>query len=140
MGGTICYIPFSSEIDEDIEISLTSNDTKNSQMVTILTTPTNDDGISPAINSISQNFPNPFNPVTTINYSVKEESAVNIGIYNVKGQLVKILVNDTKSAGYHNIIWNGKDENSVKSVSGVYFYKVKIGNDFTDNKKMLLLK
>ncbi len=84
-------------------------------------------------------FPNPFNPTTTINYSLNENSKVSLNIYNIQGQKVKQLVNDHLSAGQHSVIWNGKDDNSKFVSSGIYFYKLKTAN-FENTKRMILLK
>ena len=88
---------------------------------------------------LHSNYPNPFNPVTNIAYSVKEAGNVTLQVYNIKGQLVKTLVNDVREAGSFTTTWSGRD-NSNKSVSsGVYFYKMKTGN-YTSTKKMILMK
>ncbi len=85
------------------------------------------------------NYPNPFNPVTNIAYSINETGNVTIDVYNLKGQLVKSLVDEVIEIGDHIVTWNGRD-NSNKSVSsGVYFYKMKSSN-FTSTKKMILIK
>jgi hypothetical protein len=88
---------------------------------------------------LHKNYPNPFNPTTTINYSLKENVKVSLKIYNIKGQLVKTLVNDIKPAGEHSIIWDGRDYNGNRVSSGIYFYKLKAG-DFQKVRKMILLK
>ena len=100
----------------------------------------NEDPSVPAIlTELKGNFPNPFNPETTIRYSVSEKNPVRIDIYNVKGQVVRTLVNEEKASGNHSVVWNGKD-NSGRSVgSGVYFYKMKAGK-FSSSKKMILMK
>ncbi|MBT3755149.1 MAG: T9SS type A sorting domain-containing protein [Candidatus Cloacimonetes bacterium] len=88
----------------------------------------------------SWNYPNPFNPSTTISFSVSQTSSfVTLGIYNLKGQKVKNLVNDQLPAGQHSVVWNGKDDNKKSVSSGIYFYKL-ITEDNTETKKMLLLK
>jgi hypothetical protein len=88
---------------------------------------------------LHENYPNPFNPTTTISFSLSEDSHSSLTIYNIKGQKVKTLVNEELRAGTHNVIWNGKD-NSDKSVSsGVYFYRLNTGNN-SFSKKCLLLK
>ena len=86
-----------------------------------------------------ENYPNPFNPTTTINYSLKENSRVSLNIYNIKGQKVKQIVNSQLSVGQHSVIWNGKDDNGKSISSGIYFYKLKTAN-FEKTKKMILLK
>ena len=92
----------------------------------------------PAVSTLS-NYPNPFNPTTTINYTTKVAGNVNVGVYNIKGQLVKTLVNKYQTADAHSVTWNGNDENGNKSVSGVYFYKLST-NDTVEVQKMLMLK
>ncbi|MCK4654686.1 MAG: T9SS type A sorting domain-containing protein [Candidatus Cloacimonetes bacterium] len=85
------------------------------------------------------NYPNPFNPTTTISYSLKENAKVSLNIYNIKGQKVKTLVNETKPAGEHSAIWNGRDSNGNRVSSGIYFYKLK-SNRYEKIKKMILIK
>jgi hypothetical protein len=89
---------------------------------------------------LHQNYPNPFNPTTTISFSVAQTlSFVILDIYNIKGQLVKILIDEKLPAGNHQVTWNGKDDNGKHVASGIYFYKMKTVN-FEKTKKMLLLK
>jgi hypothetical protein len=100
-----------------------------------------DDPDLPAIDQLvlKQNYPNPFNPTTTIAYSLPEASKVRLDIYNVKGQLVKTLVNAEMSAGMHSVVWNGRDSNNAAVASGVYFYRVS-SPKATQTKRMLLMK
>jgi hypothetical protein len=99
----------------------------------------NNNNIIPLKNELAANYPNPFNPTTTIKYGLKSDSNVNLAIYNLKGQLVKTLVNKHQKAGYHKIVWNGKDNNGKTASSGVYFFRIKAGK-FTSTKKMIMLK
>ncbi|MCK5052372.1 MAG: T9SS type A sorting domain-containing protein [Candidatus Cloacimonetes bacterium] len=85
------------------------------------------------------NYPNPFNPVTNIAYSINETGNVTIDVYNLKGQLVKSLVNKVLETGDHIVTWNGRDNSNKSVASGVYFYKMKSSN-FTATKKMILMK
>ncbi len=89
--------------------------------------------------TLEQNYPNPFNPTTTISYQLKEPGKVNLDIYNLRGQLVKSLVVESQEAGYHSIIWNGKDNKNRSVASGVYLYRLKCGNN-VQTKRMLLIK
>jgi hypothetical protein len=100
----------------------------------------NDDPGTPVVaTELHGNFPNPFNPETTIRYSVKEASPVTIEIYNVKGQLVRTLVSEAKAAGNYNVTWNGRDNNGNAAASGVYFYKMNAGK-YSSTKKMIMMK
>jgi hypothetical protein len=83
---------------------------------------------------LEQNFPNPFNPTTTIGYGVKEKSSVKITVLNAIGEEVALLVNEEKESGYHTIEFN-----AANFPSGVYFYQLKAG-DFVELKKMVLMK
>ncbi len=88
---------------------------------------------------LKQNYPNPFNPTTTIAYSLPEASNVQLDIYNIKGQLVKSLVNAEMPAGMHSVVWDGRDMNNQAVASGVYFYRVSSPKN-TQTKRMLLMK
>ncbi len=88
---------------------------------------------------LSQNFPNPFNPTTTIRFALPEDATVSLRIYNIHGQLVRTLANGSFSAGSHNFTWDGTDENGLKVVSGMYFYQLQ-SRDYQEVKKMLMLK
>jgi molybdopterin-binding protein len=106
--------------------------------VTLLTS--SDDDLTPDGMELISNFPNPFNPSTTISFSVAQTSSfVTLDIYNIKGQKVKTLINDRFDAGAHQVVWDGKDDNNKPVSSGIYFYKLKAGN-FEQTKKMILLK
>ena len=95
---------------------------------------------------LSQNFPNPFNPETKIEYSLPKADFVTLSIYNISGHLVRNLVEEHKTAGNHSVIWDAKNNNRVKVSSGVYFYSFKTGDhkQFATNvvltKKMILMK
>ena len=85
------------------------------------------------------NYPNPFKPSTVIEYSLPIRSDVSVVVFNLLGQQVKALVNETQSAGIHSVEWNGTDENGNGLASGIYFYRV-IANDFSETRKMVMLK
>jgi carboxyl-terminal processing protease len=82
-----------------------------------------------------QNYPNPFNPATRISYSLAKSGFVRLKIYNILGQEIQTLVNKFQKAGNYNIIFDAKN-----LASGVYFYQLKVGNDFQKTKKMLLMR
>lgn len=87
---------------------------------------------------ITQNFPNPFNPSTTIQYSLPSEGKVIISIYNILGSSVATLINEEKSAGCYNVTWNGKDNFDNDVTSGVYFYIIKFSNKSISRKMVLM--
>jgi hypothetical protein len=94
---------------------------------------------------LSQNFPNPFNPATVIEYALPRGSEVKIQIYNVLGQKVRTLVDEHQEPGYKMIRWDGKDDSRTEVSSGIYFYRIVAhtvhgGEDFVKCRKMTLLK
>ncbi len=98
-------------------------------------TPNYGDGIVlPESYRLSQNFPNPFNAGTVIEFDLPEQSYVAIEIFDLLGRRVEILVDHVKEAGYHQVTWDAADQ-----PSGIYFYKIE-ARDFAQAKKMLLLK
>ena len=94
----------------------------------------------PDIPILCNNYPNPFNPSTTIGFSIPNESKIKISVYNIKGQRVKNLINEKCNRGNHKVIWDGKDSNNKSVVSGVYFYKLDVNGKTEAIKKCLLLK
>jgi hypothetical protein len=91
-------------------------------------------------NYLSQNFPNPFNPTTTIEFSIQIDSKVELSIYNIKGQRVKTLTDNHFEKGNHSIIWNGDDDSGKVVSSGIYFYKLIIDSKTEAVRKCLLMK
>jgi len=101
-------------------------------------TPNGDLEITP-VTLNATNYPNPFNPETTISYDVSQKGSVTVDIYNIKGQKVKSLVSENQEAGKHSIIWQGDNDQGKQISSGTYFYKIKsAGQEVV--KKMLLMK
>jgi hypothetical protein len=98
------------------------------------------DNVSPRTNALSQNYPNPFNPVTTIEYSIARPGAVSLRIYNVAGQLVRTLVDEVQSPDtVAPVLWKGHNNAGNPVSSGVYFYRL-VTPDFTQTRKMVMLK
>ncbi|MBP7309919.1 MAG: T9SS type A sorting domain-containing protein [Candidatus Cloacimonetes bacterium] len=91
------------------------------------------------VNNLNNNYPNPFNPTTTISFSLAKAGKTTLAIYNLKGQLVTNLVNGEMNEGQHHIVWNGRDAHNRGVASGMYFYSLQSG-DFRAVKKMLLMK
>jgi hypothetical protein len=89
---------------------------------------------------LRQNYPNPFNPVTTIHFNIEDPAAVtSLKVYNLKGQLVRTLIDAQLTAGDHQQSWDGQDDAGNSVSSGVYLYRLQNGNSIT-MKKMVLSK
>ena len=86
-----------------------------------------------------QNFPNPFNPVTAINFELPVTSQVTLEVYNLLGQKVATLVNEFREAGAHTVVWDGRNELGQSVSTGLYLYRIDAG-DFSATKKMIMLK
>jgi hypothetical protein len=91
--------------------------------------------------SLSQNSPNPFNPYTTIQYSIpgNKEVSIRIKVYDIRGDIVKTLVDGESEPGKHSVTWNATDDEGKRISSGIYIYKLEAGS-FTQTRKMLLLR
>ncbi|MCH2657338.1 MAG: T9SS type A sorting domain-containing protein, partial [Dehalococcoidia bacterium] len=97
------------------------------------------DMISPIEFSLSDNYPNPFNPSTSIDFSIAEPSIVDLLIYDASGRLVKTLVSENKGVGSYTVNWDGTNNNGVSVSAGMYLYKINTEN-YVETKKMLLVK
>ncbi|MGD1048948.1 MAG: FlgD immunoglobulin-like domain containing protein, partial [Candidatus Krumholzibacteriaceae bacterium] len=94
---------------------------------------------TPRAYRLAQNFPNPFNPSTTIQYDMKEKGLVRIKIYNVAGELVRTLVCEMKNAGSYSVAWDGKSNLGTGVASGIYFCRMQT-KEFSATKKLVLLR
>ena len=95
--------------------------------------------LSPETFALHQNYPNPFNPETNISYDLSKDGATSIAVYDMRGTLVKTLINGLQSSGYKSVQWNATNNQGEPVSAGVYLYKIQAG-DFVDTKKMILLK
>lgn len=86
-----------------------------------------------------QNYPNPFNPTTTIKYQLPQSTEVSLKIYNLLGQLIKILIDEKQMAGNYSVIWDGENDNGQLVASGIYIYMIHTKN-FVKVKKMVLIR
>ncbi|MEO8400103.1 MAG: T9SS type A sorting domain-containing protein [Ignavibacteriaceae bacterium] len=132
---TVDILQFLNDKDEDQELAGADTSMNHPVMITPVV------GIKeknlnkiPTEYNLSQNFPNPFNPSTTINYSIVKGSDVNITLYNSAGKEVEVLVDSYKNAGIYSINYSNKNLSS-----GIYYYRIKT-NNFTQTRKMVLLK
>ena len=89
--------------------------------------------------NLDNNYPNPFNPGTTISYSIADHENVEIDIFNVAGEHIISLVNENKEPGSYQVYWDGEDGNKNKVSSGIYIYRLNAGK-LSISKKMILLK
>ena len=86
------------------------------------------------------NYPNPFNPETSIRYDLTADANVSLMIYDVLGRQVRTLVNGHRSGGYHNAVWDGRDNSYNAVPSGVYIYRLMVDNKVVDTRKMVMVK
>ncbi len=93
----------------------------------------------PELFTLHHNYPNPFNPITSLRYNLPEDGLVNITIYDMVGRIVKTLINDSQTAGFKSVQWNATNERNEPVSSGLYLYTIQAG-EFRQTKKMLLLK
>ncbi len=104
----------------------------------------NNSTILPQEFTLKQNYPNPFNPSTTIEFSLPVNANVKIVIYNLLGQEVATILNETRNAGNHSIVWNSTNSESYQLSSGIYFYEINAegidGKNFHEFRKMVLIK
>lgn len=99
----------------------------------------NDNHAEIVTTALAGNYPNPFNPETTIAFSLEKAGSVKLEVYNIRGQRVKTLANGNMDKGKHNIVWNGRDSNGNQVSSGLYLYRLTTEKkEF--NSKMILLK
>ena len=112
-----------------------------SDMVSIIPEPVSDkdDPVIPLQTELHRNFPNPFNPETTIEFSLKQSGNICIEIYNIRGQRIRALVNEFMTSGTHLVVWNGLDDFGHTVGSGLYFYRMST-DEYVGVKRMTLLK
>ena len=99
----------------------------------------NEVDLLPKTFALHDNYPNPFNPNTTIRFDLPSEADVSILVFNVLGQKIKTIEKSQMNPGYHSIIWNATNAQGSQVSAGMYFYQLRT-NDFVKTKKMILLK
>jgi len=140
---SITYLPtigFSGSVGFFYVIS-DGNGGMDDALITITVTPKSAvmDQNVPSIYALFQNFPNPFNPVTTISYALPKKSRVILRIFSITGSEIRTLIDEEKSAGSYKAIWDARDRFGRSVGSGIYFYQLNAGT-FTERRKMLLVR
>jgi len=95
--------------------------------------------LMPRVFALNPNYPNPFNPMTKISFSLPEAQDVRLEVYGVDGRKVVTLLNETRGPGLHEVIWNGQDDSGRQAASGMYFYRINAG-PYSEVRKMTLMK
>jgi hypothetical protein len=93
----------------------------------------------PVVTALTSIYPNPFNPRTTVAFDLAVGGSVQIGVYNLRGELVRTLVDESRPAGRHEVRWDGVDQSGRQVASGTYFARLVAGGK-EQRRKMLLLK
>jgi subtilisin family serine protease len=125
-------------------VTIHTNDPAHANVVVpctlnVIHTEIDGDQVIPTDFSLSQNFPNPFNPLTEISFGLSVPGIVSLEIYDIMGRRVKTLVNENRLAGLHKAIWDSSNDHGEKVASGVYLYKLAQGNNVI-TRKMVMLK
>jgi uncharacterized repeat protein (TIGR01451 family) len=132
------YVENTASVFFDFNDPVVTNTVKNTFLDEPCATPVSHDPL-PQSNYLGSNYPNPFNPTTTITYGMAAQGHVTIAIYNINGSLVRTLVSDDKPAGWYTANWDGRDQAGRPVASGVYFSQMRAGK-FSGSKKLVLLK
>jgi hypothetical protein len=143
----LTFLEGCSEGEHEIRLQITSNDVhcwNETFTIDVITGIEDEESDLPTVFALEQNYPNPFNPSTTIKYAIppspskgeglREGFAVSLKVFNLLGQEITTLVNETQRPGYYEVIWD-----AIGQPSGVYFYKLTAGH-FSETKKMILLR
>lgn len=115
------------------------DDADNSQFVSMVVALSGERGDIPKTFDLMRNYPNPFNPLTTITYQVPEQRRVSIRVYNLLGQKLRTLIDAPVPAGIYKVTWDGKDERGELVGSGIYFYQMRAG-EFVKSYRMVLIR
>ena len=132
------------ERDYSGNVVITSNDENNPETVINVNAAgafvsVEDEVAVPLTTKLNKNYPNPFNPQTTISYVLQQKKHVTIDVYNILGQKIITLVDEEKNPGRHQVVWDGSNDKGSKVASGIYLYRM-ITPEYRESKKMLYLK
>ncbi|NQT96695.1 MAG: T9SS type A sorting domain-containing protein [Candidatus Marinimicrobia bacterium] len=132
--GETTYFSMAVVFGEDLDDLLT-----NAGAISALSIDQNDKNLLPQMVYLYPNYPNPFNPITTIRYQLMQDSHVTLAVYDILGREIRTLVDREMTADNHSILWDAKNNAGKTVASGVYIYQLKVG-DFRTVKKMVLLR
>ncbi len=137
------FVSFSEDVDQNYSVLITANSEQTSASGQILIRAFEDvddeDNVQTPQTLGLTNYPNPFNPTTTISFSLEKKSTITLSIYNIKGQLINELAEDMYSQGTHTIEWDGAEERGKRVTSGIYFIRLKT-SDSEVVRKVALIK
>jgi len=141
---TLIFSTNEDVVQEEVEVSITrlrwnENEPEYDVATTLLVVGIDESGMIPEEYNLAQNFPNPFNPSTTIKYGLPEDSNVSLIIYDLRGNVVQTLESGTKSAGWYELVWNGETADGKTISTGIYFARL-VASDYSQVIKMLYLK
>jgi len=127
-------------VDEDAAIVVPDNVTSLQLIIGTEKYLSDDNGmVMPGSFVLEQNVPNPFNPITNINFTLPEAGYVRLEVFNILGQSIRVLTDEELPAGYHTAVWDGTENNGGETASGIYFYRIEY-DQYNLTRKMLLLK
>ena len=136
---TVVNIPGTSLNPELLNVVCSYPDADNPVVVNTAVASADEGSLLPSEYALFQNYPNPFNPSTQISFDVPNSEFVTLRVYNLLGQDVKTLINQSMVPGRYTVEWNGNDMLNNDVASGVYFYELR-GESFISRKKMLLIR
>lgn len=136
---TVVNIPGTSLNPELLNVVCSYPDADNPVVVNTTVASADEGSLLPSEYALFQNYPNPFNPSTQISFDVPNSEFVTLRVYNLLGQDVKMLINQSMAPGRYTVEWNGNDMLNNDVASGVYFYELR-GESFISRKKMLLIR
>jgi hypothetical protein len=134
--GDLMVIAANSPIKAE-DLKITARGIDNSELTVNLDKTS--DTIAPRLFALHANYPNPFNPMTKISFSLPEAQKVELSVYSLDGRKVATLINGTQSAGLHEVVWMGRDDAGRTAASGTYFYRINAG-PYSSVHKMTLMK
>jgi len=134
--GELCRVTFSQPVAA-LDVAVRARDVTNQDLLVDLSGTTGID--APAAAFVGQNYPNPFNPSTTIALGLPQAGHVRLAVYGLDGTRVRVLLDEHREAGRHEVVWDGRDHTGRVVATGTYFYVVDAG-DFHQVRKMVLMK